>query len=186
MKIKFLIGKLYLFSFKIIRRILMIILKKQFKNYGNNFIFDPFSSFSYNTISVGNDVYIGPNATFSASVSQIKIGNKVLFGPNVTIMGGDHNIYEKGFYIFDVKEKKPENDLPVIIQDDVWIASNVTILKGVEIGTGSVIAAGSLVLNNVPKNTIVGGVPAKVLKNRFTKSELIEHRKLLKKRYNNT
>ena len=103
-----------------------------------------------------------------------------MFGPNVTIMGGDHNISEIGEYMFDVKNKLPENDVKVIIEDDVWVASNSIILKGVKVGKGSIIAAGSLVLNDVPEYSIVGGAPAKLLKKRFSKDDLIKHKKKIK------
>ena len=55
----------------------------------------------------------------------------------------------------------------IIVEDDVWIGTRVTILSGVRIGRGAVISAGSLVVKDVPPYTIVGGVPAKVLKRRF-------------------
>ncbi len=157
-----------------------MILKFQFKKVGYNFKFDPFSTFSFETISVGNNVFISSNAFFQASESEIIIGNKVMFGPNVTIMGGDHNISEIGEYMFDVKNKLPENDVKVIIEDDVWVASNSIILKGVKVGKGSIIAAGSLVLNDVPEYSIVGGAPAKLLKKRFSKDDLIKHKKKIK------
>ena len=103
-----------------------------------------------------------------------------MFGPNVTIMGGDHNTKKIGKYMFDVEEKLPENDLPIVIKDDVWIGTGSIILKGVTIEEGSIIAAGSLVNKNVPPYTIVGGIPAKILKARFSPSQLNEHLKILK------
>ena len=57
-----------------------------------------------------------------------------------------------------------ENDRPVKIGRNVWIATNCTILKGVTIGDNSIIAAGSVVIGNIPANTVAGGVPARVLK----------------------
>ena len=139
-----LIGLVIVFLNKVFKRILMYFMKPLFKNSGKNVIFSPYDNFSYSTISLGDDVFIGSGANFS-SIVNIKIGNKVMFGPNVTIMGGDHNITEIGKYMFDVKNKLKNNDLDIIIDDDVWIASNTIILKGVHIGKGSVIAAGSIV-----------------------------------------
>lgn len=103
-----------------------------------------------------------------------------MIGPQVSIITGDHKIDTVGKYMVNVSddEKVPENDLPVVIEDDVWIGANSTILKGVTIGEGSVVAAGSVVTKNVPAYTIVGGVPAKIIKNRFTDDELKKHRKL--------
>lgn len=153
----------------------MILLKPLFKSYGRNFVFDPKSSFSYETISVGDDVYIGPGARLHASDSEIRLGSKIMFGPNVTIMGGDHNTSEIGVYMYDQHNKLPENDQKVIIEDDVWIGCDVTILKGVIIGHGSIIAAGALVIKNVDPYSIVAGVPAKLIKKRFTNDEIVIH-----------
>lgn len=70
-------------------------------------------------------------------------------------------------------------DLPVTIGDGCWIGANVTILKGVTIGRGSVVAAGAVVTKSCPPYSIIGGVPAKVIKYRFTVDEVIEHEKAL-------
>lgn len=70
--------------------------RRSFKKCGRNVHFSPLNSdFSYDKIEIGDDVYIGPRARFSARES-LKIGNKVTFGPGVTIMGGNHNVKEVG------------------------------------------------------------------------------------------
>ncbi len=173
------LSKLFILYRKIIRRIKMTLLRSAFKSHGRNFVFDPDGVYSYHTIEVGDDVYIGPGATLSASESKIVMGNKIMFGPNVTIMGGDHNASIIGKYMYDIKEKRPEDDQPVYIEDDVWIGTGAIILKGVRVGKGSIIAAGALVIKDVPPYTIVGGVPAKVLKERFSEEEIKEHESLL-------
>lgn len=173
------LANLYHFIYRLYRRLTMILLKFKFKRTGSNFIFDPFGVYSYETIEIGDDVYIGLNPTLLATESKIIFGNKIMLGPNVTIMGGDHNTNQIGKYMFDVKTKLPENDLPVIIQDDVWIGSGATILKGVTIGEGSIVAACSLVIKDIPPYTVVGGVPAKILKKRFTEEEILKHKELL-------
>ena len=153
----------------------MKILLSLFKKHGKNVIFSPLNSqFSNKNIELGNDVYIGPGAKFSA-ITSIIIGNKVMFGPNVTIMGGDHNISQLGKYMFDVEEKLPDNDKPVIIEDDVWIGANVIILKGVLIGKGSVIGAGSVVTKDVESYSINIGSPSKKVKMRFPEEVLKKH-----------
>ena len=76
-------------------------------------------------------------------------------------------------------EKLPENDAPVIIEDDVWCGANVTILKGVTIGHGSVVAAGAVVTQSFPPYSIIGGVPAKLIKMRFTEKQAKENDRLL-------
>lgn len=169
------LANIFIFIFKVRRRILMYIYKSKFQRYGQNFVFDPFDQFSYETISVGNDVFIGSGANFAASETNISIGSKVMFGPRVTIMGGDHNTSVIGKYMYDVKDKLPENDLPVIIEDDVWVGTGVIILKGVTIGRGSIVAAGSVVVKSCEPYSIIGGVPAKLLKFRMTQEEIIIH-----------
>lgn len=145
------ISWVYWILLRLLRRIRMYLLRPLFKASGKNFKFDPYGVYSYETISVGHDVYIAPGACLIASKSSITIGNKVMFGPNVTIIGGDHNIYVIGRFMFDIKEKLPENDLPVNIEDDVWIGAGATIIKGVTIGRGSIVAAGALVTKNTPR-----------------------------------
>lgn len=102
----------------------------------------------------------------------------MLFGPNPTIVTGDHRIDIPGKYIMDVtvEDKFVDGvnlyDQPVVIEDDVWIGANVTILKGVTIGHGSVVAAGAIVTKSFPPYSVIGGVPAKLIKKRFLDEEI--------------
>lgn len=75
--------------------------------------------------------------------------------------------------------KLPENDQDVIFEGDNWIRMNVTILKGVTIGRGCIVAAGAVVNKSTPRYSIVGGVPAKVLKMRFTPEQIKGHEAIL-------
>ena len=130
-------------------------------------------------LSVGDGTSIPKGSTIYCTDAPCTIGKKVLFGPNPTIITGDHRIDVIGKYIMDSTEKLPENDAPVVIEDDVWTGANVTILKGVTIGRGSVIAAGAVVTKSFPPYSIIGGVPAKLLKMRFTPDEIEKHERLL-------
>lgn len=104
-----------------------------------------------------------------AAGAPLVIKGHFMSGPGLTIITGDHRIDIRDKYMDEVTvaEKLPENDQPVVIEEDVWCGANVTILKGVTIGKGSVIAAGAVVTKDVGEYEIWGGVPARRLKNRF-------------------
>ncbi len=108
---------------------------------------------------VGNNVSINRNCVLNAS-GYIEIGNDVLIGPNVIIYSQNHNYKKKDIPIrlqgYSMKK--------VLIEDNVWIGANTIVLPGVTIGSNSIIGANSLVNKNVPKNTLVGGNPARVIK----------------------
>lgn len=130
---------------------------------------------------VGNNVFIGSKCDMVATRSKIIIGDHVVFAPAVSIRGGDHRTDVVGKFIDEVGDdmKLPENDANVVFEGDNWIGMNVTILKGVTIGRGAIIAAGSVVNKSIPPYCIAGGVPAKVLKKRFTDDEISEHERIL-------
>ncbi|MHC4118281.1 MAG: acyltransferase [Planctomycetota bacterium] len=149
-----------------------------FAGCGRNVKFNPFDEFYHKTIKIGDDVYIGAGACFVVT-EGLTIGNKVMFGPHVTIMGGDHNTSVLGSYMFDVDTKRPDDDLPVTIEDDVWVGARAVILKGVTIRRGSVVGAGAVVTRDTPPYSVVAGVPAKVIGYRWPLAEIIEHEEKL-------
>lgn len=136
-------------------------------------------------LSVGDGTSIPKGSTIYCTDAPCTIGKKVLFGPRPIIITGDHRIDLVGKYIADVtvedKFVDGENpfDQPVVIEDDVWCGANVTILKGVTIGRGSVVAAGAVVTKSFPPYSIIGGVPAKLLRMRFRAEEIEEHERIL-------
>jgi acetyltransferase-like isoleucine patch superfamily enzyme len=98
--------------------------------------------------------YIHAGATIDCS-KRIEIGDETIISKDVIIRDSDsHKVIEPGFVETD----------DIIIGKHVWIGIRVTILKGVKIGDGSIIAAGAVVTKNIPKNCIAAGVPAKVIK----------------------
>ena len=119
-------------------------------------------------ISVGNNVFFGLNNTILSAKAKLIIKDNVMFGPNVTVITGDHriDILDRPMCSITDDEKLPENDQDVVIEEDVWVGAGATILKGVTIGNGSVVAAGALVKKDVPPYAVVGGVPAKIIKMR--------------------
>lgn len=79
------------------------------------------------------------------------------------------------------EDKRKQDGLDIVVEDDVRIGSRAIILKGVIIGRRSIVGAGVVVAKRVPPHSIVAGNPAKVVKMRFTKSEIEEHEKLIAK-----
>lgn len=135
-------------------------------------------------LRIGNDVALGEDCLFMCAGAPIIIGDHVMLGPRVTMITGDHRIDMVGKYMSEVKifEKLPENNQPIVLEGDNWIGANATILKGVTVGEGAVVAAGALVTKDVPPYTVVGGVPARKLRDRFDETELVRHKQLLKER----
>ena len=108
-------------------------------------------------IHVGHDFLINYNGII-LDIAPVHIGEHVMTGPNTLITTVGHPITPKG------RREHLGLAQPVTIGDDVWIGGNVTILPGVTIGSNVVVAAGAVVTKDVPDNTVVGGVPAKVIK----------------------
>lgn len=105
------------------------------------------------TLELGSG-YIGNNTSINC-FNNIKIGYDVAISEDVGIRDSDnHRILYPGY----------EPDGPVEIGDHVWIGARATVLKGVKIGSGSIVAAGAVVARDVPDNCLVGGVPARVIK----------------------
>lgn len=176
------IASFFILVHRVFDRLCMYIMLSLFKSHGKNILFYPTNSFIfYKNIILGSDIAIGPRATLVASLSNIFIGDNVLFGPNVTIIAGNHSSHIIGKLLSDYKisDKLEQDDRSVIIENDVWVGANVTILNGVTIGRGSIIAAGSVVIKNVKPYSIVGGVPAKFIKHRWSLEQIIKHEEIL-------
>jgi len=112
-------------------------------------------------IIIGDRTGISAGAYFSGQ-GGITIGSDVIMGPNVQIFSENHNYSDNKLTI----KEQGVTKLPVFIGDNCWIGASAIILAGVTIGNGCVIAAGSVVTKSVPANSIVAGVPAKVIKSR--------------------
>ena len=148
----------------------MPIIKRSFAKCGKRVTVPRNCRFSgIQNIYVGNNVAFGVGLDVLTTRAKLYVGNDVMFGPNVVIVTGDHRLDIRDRTMISIRddEKLPENDQDVVIEDDVWIGANATILKGVTIHTGSVVSAGAVVTKDVAPYTLVGGVPAKEIKKRF-------------------
>jgi acetyltransferase-like isoleucine patch superfamily enzyme len=129
-------------------------------------------------ITIGDNTFIGNSKLIC--INGISIGSFVTIAWNVTIYDHDsHSLnyidrrkdvdrqmsdYNQGRSFIHSKDWSTVKSAPIIIKDDVWIGMNSIILKGVTIGEGAVVAAGSVVTKNVPPWCVVGGNPARVIK----------------------
>lgn len=156
-------------------------LKESFADCGTDVGIPPSMKVYGNRMRVGNRIYFGEDNLIMCVNAPVIIGDNVMFGPKVTMITGDHRMDVIGKYMTEVGEadKLPENDRPIVFEGDNWIGANVTILKGVVIGKGAVVAAGALVSRDVPAYAVAGGVPARVIKMRFSEEELKEHKRIL-------
>ena len=111
-------------------------------------------------ISVGHGTWINNGFSAIAEHCSIRIGERVLIGTNVEVFDSDFH----GIRIADRGISKPEWAQSVVIEDDVFLGSNVRVLKGVTIGKGSLIANSSVVVKDIPPGVIAGGNPARVIK----------------------
>ena len=164
---------------RIWRRARISLLMAQFNTHGKNISFDPDGVYSFENITLGSDVYLGHCPMLMAPKSMIRIGNHVMFGPYVTILGGNHNTEVIGRFMTAVTDKRPEDDIGVVIEDDVWVGARAVILDGIVVGRGSIVGAGSVVSKSVPAYSVVAGCPARVLKFRWDIESIIQHDKTL-------
>jgi acetyltransferase-like isoleucine patch superfamily enzyme len=106
-------------------------------------------------ISIGKNCFINYDCVF-LDEGKIDMGDRVWIGPGVHIYGVEH--------MLEVDKRSFIRDVPVTIEDDVWIGGHATVLPGIKLGSGCVIGAGSTVTKSVEKNTVVAGNPAKEIR----------------------
>ena len=109
-------------------------------------------------VTIGDYTRIGIHCTL---IGPVCIGNHVNLAQGITVTALNHNFEDSSKRI----DEQGVSTKPVVIGDDVWIGTNAVILPGVTIGSHCVVAAGAVVTKDIPDHTLVGGVPAKVIKN---------------------
>ena len=126
-------------------------------------MFPPFYTDFGKNITIGKDVFINSGWHFQDQ-GGIQIGDGALIGHNVVLATINHAL--------EPEENRKNHYAPIKIGAHVWIGSNATILPGVTLGEYAVVAAGAVVTKDVPPLTVVGGVPAKILKSICAKEQL--------------
>jgi len=123
---------------------------------GSTTIFAPFYTNFGKFTSIGKNVFINHACSF-LDMGGITIEDEVLIGPKVNLITENHPI--------NPNERRSLIAKPIVIKRKAWIGASATILPGVTVGENSIVAAGAVVSKDVPDNTIVGGIPAKFIRN---------------------
>ncbi|MDO6764247.1 sugar O-acetyltransferase [Agarivorans sp. 1_MG-2023] len=143
------------------------LVRELFAKVGSNIEVCPPLTVDYgDTVFIGDDVFINTNLTLVNS-GKITIGDRVMIAPNVSLFSINHALdpeLRKTYMNQQGEREVIDYPAPITIGDDVWIGGHTVILAGVTVGNGSVVAAGAVVTKDVPAGVLVGGNPAKVIR----------------------
>lgn len=140
------------------------------------------------TISNPHNVFMYENTKIENSTISAVIGKFIMkkysgAANGLSVHTGNHMMVVGKFYRMVTNEDKIQSgqifDKDVIVEEDVWIGCNVTLLSGAHIGRGSTVAAGAVVTKSTPPYAVIGGVPAKFIKFKWTIDEILEHEAIL-------
>ncbi len=137
------------------KRVRAILAKLTGKKCDGCTLFPPFYTDYGRNITLGKNVFINSACCFQDQ-GGITIGDNCLIGHEVVIATLDH--------LLPAQARESMRPAPVVLGENVWVGSHATILPGVTIGSNAVVAAGAVVTRDVPPNTVVAGVPARVIK----------------------
>ena len=135
------------------------LLKEMFAEIGENCTIEPpfHANWAGKFAHFGHDVYVNFNLTM-VDDTCIYVGNHVMIGPNVTLCAGTHPISPA------LRLELAQYNLPIHIEDNVWIGGGAFIMPGITIGKNSVIGANSVVTRDIPANVIAAGTPCRILR----------------------
>lgn len=138
----------------------------------------PKNIYLYEGVSIGSGHISATNAKFIMKKNSV-------CSTGLMVRTGNH-MQEVGKWFRDIDDayklshsQPGEYDKDVIVEEDVWLGVNVTLLAGVTVGRGSIVAAGAVVTKDVPPYCIVGGVPAKVIKQKWPIDDIVKHEEIL-------
>ena len=110
-------------------------------------------------VHIGKGCFINTEIRFACPKAPITLGERCRIGPRVSFEGAQHSLY------LNDKGRRGTTGSPIVVGKDVWIGAGAIVTAGVSIGDGAVVAAGAVVTKSIAPFTLVGGVPAKKIKN---------------------
>ena len=159
--------------------------KKKFRKLNSHNFTQIMNYCDLSKVVVGKKTYGEIHVTdYSPADTKLYIGSYCSIAPGVQfLLGGEHQLYSISTYPFKVlsfgESREAGSKGNIVVKDDVWIGTNVTLLSGVHVGRGAEIGSGSVCRGNIPPYAIVTGNPAKIIGYRFTPEEVEEHEKAL-------
>jgi acetyltransferase-like isoleucine patch superfamily enzyme len=145
------------------RKIINYLCKLGFVFYWRHYIYGPADRLHWEKANN----YFTVNAIFNTRSGHIFIGDKTVIGHNSCFLTGRH-FFEKGKLKYPRNKQVPESGYDIRIGEGCWIASNVTILGGVDVGDDSIVCAGAVVTKKIEKKSVVAGIPAIVIGDTYT------------------
>ena len=148
---------------------------------GNNVtITPPIVIINSKNVFLHTNTQLASNSYISALNAKFIIKQNCCIAAGLSVFTGNHASVIGEFCISINETNKPDgHDKDVIIESDVWVGANVTLLSGVTIGRGSIVAAGAVVTKSTPPYSVIGGVPAKFIKFKWTIDEILKHESIL-------
>ena len=136
----------------------------------------PFTLINKKNIYIKSKVTFGKNLFVSARNAKFIVKSGCAIASGLTVMTGNHaRVVGKKVGTITESDKPKGFDADIVIEDDVWIGSNVTLLSGVHLGRGCTIAAGAVVTKDIPPYCIAGGIPARVIKYYWDVDTITKH-----------
>ena len=157
--------------------------RKSFGYLGKNAkLIPPLDIFNPNNIFMYENTKI-EDSTISAAIGKFIMKKYSAAAEGLSVHTGNHMMIVGKFYRTITNEDKSKSgqvfDKDVIVEEDCWIGCNVTLLAGAHIGRGSIVAAGAVVNKSTPPYAVIGGIPAKVIKFKWTVDDILEHEAIL-------
>jgi len=128
-----------------------IFIGSNFRSMGSTYLYG-----NEGSITIGDNLSLSTNVIINSSGGKIEIGSNVLIGPNTVLRAANHGLLRD-----ELINTQPHDGGVISIKDDVWLGSNVVVLRNMTIGAGTVVAAGSVVTKDTEPYSIVSGTPAR-------------------------